>query len=175
MPRGVTGIVADPHEVANVGGIPAIEWMMRACENLPMDVWFTAPSSVPSTDMETSGATLGLDSIERLLEYPQVVGVAELMSFPGFLAASCQELKKVCLAEAARKRPDGHAPGVMGAALQAYLASGVASDHESTTLEEAKEKLASGCLICWYHKSNSSSKRSILGSRSDAFLPSHFC
>ena len=147
VPRGVTGIVADPHEVANVAGIPAIEWMMRASENLPMDVWFTAPSSVPSTHMETSGATLDLASIEKLLSYPQVVGVAELMSFPGFLAASQQELQKVCLAEAARKRPDGHAPGVTGSALQAYLAAGVASDHESTTLEEGKEKLASGCFL----------------------------
>ncbi len=147
VPRGVTGIVADPHEVANVAGFPGIEWMMRASENLPIDIWFTAPSSVPSTHMETSGAALDIAHIRKLLQLPQIVGVAELMSFPGFLAASLQEIQKVEAAEEARKRPDGHAPGVMGAALQAYLAAGVASDHESTTLEEAKEKLASGCFL----------------------------
>ena len=147
VPRGVTGIVADPHEVANVAGIPAIEWMMRASEGLPMEVWFTVPSSVPSTNMETSGAILDIKDIQLLLQHPQVVGVAELMSFPGFLAASSQELMKVVVAEESRKRPDGHAPGVMGAELQAYLAAGVASDHESTTLAEGKEKLASGCFL----------------------------
>lgn len=147
VPRGVTGIVADPHEVANVAGVPAIEWMMRASENLPMDIWFTVPSSVPSTELETSGAILHLENIERLLEHPRVVGVAELMSFPGFLAAKPQELLKVDAADKARKRPDGHAPGVTGPALQAYLAAGVASDHESTSLEEGKEKLGSGCFL----------------------------
>jgi adenine deaminase len=147
VPRGVTGIVADPHEVANVAGVPAIEWMMRASQNLPMDVWFTAPSSVPSTRMETSGATLEIEHIQQLLKHPKIVGVAELMSFPGFLAASLQEIQKVEAAEAANKRPDGHAPGVMGSDLQAYLAAGVSSDHESTTLKEALEKLASGCFV----------------------------
>jgi len=147
VPRGVTGIVADPHEVANVAGVPAIQWMIQASQRLPMDVWFTASSSVPATTMETSGASLDMDAIERLLEEPEVVGVAELMSIPDFLAANPKELAKVIAAESRRKRPDGHAPAVTGIALQAYLAAGVASDHESTTLAEGKEKLAAGCFL----------------------------
>ncbi len=147
VPRGVTGIVADPHEVANVAGVPAIEWMLKASENLPLEVWFTVSSSVPSTDLETSGAKLDLKTIELLLQHPRIVGVAELMSVPGFLNASREELSKVCLAEKAGKLPDGHAPGVMHRELQAYLAAGVASDHESTTLAEGLEKLASGCFL----------------------------
>jgi adenine deaminase len=147
VPRGVTGIVADPHEVANVAGIPAIEWMLHASENLPLEVWFTVSSSVPSTDHETSGAKLDLKTIESLLQHPRIVGVAELMSVAGFLSGNPEELSKVCLAESASKLPDGHAPGVVHRELQAYLAAGVASDHESTTLAEGREKLASGCFL----------------------------
>ncbi len=147
VPRGVTGIVADPHEVANVAGVEAIEWMLRASEHLPLEVWFTVSSSVPSTEHETSGARLDLKSIESLLEHPRIVGVAELMSVSRFLKADSEELSKVCLAEKARKRPDGHAPGIVQRELQAYLASGVASDHESTTFIEGREKLAAGCFL----------------------------
>lgn len=147
VPRGVTGVVTDPHEIANVAGVAGIEWLMQASEGLPLEVWITVPSSVPSTPLETSGAVLGLAEIERLLAHPRVVGVAELMSFPAILAADATELSKVLLAERFRKSPEGHAPTLTGPALQGYLASGIASDHESTTLEEGRAKLEAGCFL----------------------------
>jgi len=147
VPRGVTGVVCDPHEIANVAGVAGVQWLLERSRDLPMDVWVTVPSSVPSTAMETAGAALGLPEIEELLEHPQVVGVAEMMSFPAVVAGDETELGKVALAEAARKTAEGHAPALGGRALQAYLASGIGSDHESTTLEEGREKLAAGVFL----------------------------
>lgn len=147
VPRGVTGVVTDPHEIGNVAGVAGIEWLMEASEGLPLEVWITVPSSVPSTPLETSGATLGLAEIEHLLVHPRVVGVAELMSFPAILAADAEELNKVLLAERFCKSPEGHAPTLIGRPLQGYLAAGIASDHESTTLEEGRAKLEAGCFV----------------------------
>ncbi|WP_299429391.1 adenine deaminase [uncultured Meiothermus sp.] len=147
VPRGVTGVVTDPHEIGNVAGVAGIEWLMEACEGLPLEVWICVPSSVPSTPLETSGAVLGLAEIEHLLGHPRVVGVAELMSFPAILAADTSELNKVILAEHFRKSPEGHAPTLTGRLLQGYLAAGITSDHESTTLEEGRAKLEAGCFL----------------------------
>jgi adenine deaminase len=147
VPRGVTGVVCDPHEIANVAGVPGVQWLLERSRDLPLDVWVTVPSSVPSTAMETAGSALGLAEIEALLEHPQVVGVAEMMSFSAVVAGDATELGKVVLAEAAGKTAEGHAPGLRGRALQAYLASGIVSDHESTTLEEGREKLAAGVFL----------------------------
>ena len=147
LPRGVTGVVCDPHEIANVAGLAGIRWLLERSESLPLDVWVTAPSCVPSTSLETSGAVLGLPEIEELLQHPRVVGVAEIMSFPAVIAADEENLSKVLLAERYRKSPEGHAPSVSGWDLQAYLAAGIASDHESTTLAEGLEKLRSGVFL----------------------------
>ncbi len=147
VPRGVVGVVTDPHEIANVAGVAGVEWLLQASQGLPLEVWVTVPSSVPSTPLETSGAVLGLAEMERLLAHPRVVGVAELMSFPAILAGEAQELAKVRLAEHWRKTPEGHAPTLTGPPLQAYLATGIASDHESTRLEEGKAKLEAGCFL----------------------------
>lgn len=147
VPRGVTAIVADPHEIGNAAGVAGIEWMIGSSQGLPLEVWFCVPSSVPSTKLETSGACLGLGEIEHLLGHPSVVGVAELMSFPDILAASAFELEKVRLAEQYGKSPEGHAPTLMGQPLQAYLATGITSDHESTTLAEGRAKLEAGCFL----------------------------
>ncbi len=147
VPRGVTGVVCDPHEIANVAGVAGVEWLLDRSRGLPLDVWVTVPSSVPSTPLETAGAALGLAEIAALLEHPEVVGVAEMMSFPAVVAGDDAELGKVALAEAARKTAEGHAPALSGRALQAYLASGIGSDHESTTLEEGREKLAAGVFL----------------------------
>ena len=147
VPRGVTGVVCDPHEIGNVAGVPGIQWLLESSEGLLLDVWVTAPSCVPSTPLETSGATLGLAEIEALLEHPRVVGLAELMSFPAVIAGDEENLQKVLLAEARGKTLEGHAPGLTGRNLQAYLAAGLASDHEATTLEEGLEKLRAGLFL----------------------------
>ncbi len=147
VPRGVTGVVCDPHEIGNVAGVPGIRWLLESSEGLPLDVWVTAPSCVPSTPLETSGATLGLEEIEELLEHPRVVGLAELMSFPALIGGDEGVLQKVLLAEARGKTLEGHAPGLTGRDLQAYLAAGLASDHEATTLEEGLEKLRAGLFL----------------------------
>lgn len=147
LPRGVTGVVCDPHEIGNVAGIPGIEWLLESSEGLPIDVWVTVPSCVPSTLLETSGATLGLPEIEAMLRHPRVVGVAEIMSFPGVIAGETEQLQKALLVEGTGKTAEGHAPAVSGRDLQAYLASGIGSDHEATTLEEGREKLGSGVFL----------------------------
>ena len=147
VPRGVTGVVCDPHEIGNVAGVPGIHWLLESSEGLPLDVWVTAPSCVPSTPLETSGATLGLGEVEALLEHPRVVGLAELMSFPAVMAGDEETLQKVLLAEARGKTLEGHAPGLTGRDLQTYLAAGMASDHEATTFEEGLEKLRAGVFL----------------------------
>ena len=134
LPRGVVGVVTDPHEVANVAGLPGVRWWLAFADHLPFDLWATAPSCVPSTSLETAGAELGVGEIDDLLADPRVVGVAELMSFPDVVAADVGQLAKVAVADHAGMGTEGHAPGLTGAALQAYLAAGIGSDHESTTL-----------------------------------------
>ena len=147
VPRGVTGVVCDPHEIANVAGVDGIRWLLDGTDSLALDVWVTVPSCVPSTRLETSGAVLGLTEIERLLEHPRVVGVAEIMSFPDVIAGDEEHLAKALLAERTRNCAEGHAPGLSGRDLQAYLVAGIGSDHESTTLEEGAEKLSAGMFL----------------------------
>lgn len=147
LPRGVTGAVCDPHEIANVAGVPGVRWLLAGTRDLPFDVWVTVPSCVPSSALETAGAELGVGEIDDLLADPWVVGVAELMSFPDVIAGAFDQLAKVAVAEAQRKTTEGHAPGLAGRALQAYLAAGVGSDHESVTLEEGRAKLRSGAFL----------------------------
>ncbi len=147
VPRGVTGVVCDPHEIGNVAGVDGIRWFLDASEGLPLDIWVAMPSCVPSSPLETSGARLGLDEIISFMDHPRVVGVAELMDVHGVVAGRDEVLAKALLAEMYRKVCDGHAPLVRHRSLQAYLTAGVASDHESTDLEEALEKLRAGCFL----------------------------
>ena len=145
--RGVTGAVCDPHEIANVAGEAGVRWLLNATDALPFDVWGTVPSCVPSSPFETVGADFGPAEMERLLEHPRVVGVAELMSYPEVVAGDAATLAKARLGEERALPVEGHAPGLRGAALQAYLASGVTSDHEATVLEEGQDKLRSGVFL----------------------------
>jgi len=147
LPRGVTGAVCDPHEIANVAGVAGVRWLLAGSRDLPFDVWVTVPSCVPSTALETAGAELGVGEIDDLLAEAWVVGVAELMSFPDVIDGAFEQLAKVAVAEAQRKTTEGHAPGLGGRALQAYLAAGIGSDHESTALAEGREKLKAGAFL----------------------------
>ena len=145
VPHGTTAIVADLHEVANVAGLAGMREIMRQARRLPLTCFFTAPSCVPATTLESGGASISVDEIRRVLRWPNVVGVGELMDFAAVVAGDPMALAKA--QAAGRLALDGHAPGLCGKALNAYLAAGVGSDHESTELEEGREKLRRGAHL----------------------------
>ncbi len=145
--RGTCAVVADPHEIANVLGMAGIDYMLQAGRDLPVAIYFMMPSCVPATHLETSGARLTARDIERALaDHPgRILGLAEMMNVPGVLHRDPGVLAKL---RAAAGRPvDGHAPGLTGRPLNAYVAAGPGSDHESTTLEEGLEKLRLGMFL----------------------------
>lgn len=145
VPHGTGAIVTDPHELANIAGLPALEAMREAARGLPLGVYFTVPSCVPASPWESPGAVFGPAEISAMLRWPETAGLGELMSYPDVLAGDDDIAAK--LHASAGSRRDGHAPGVRGAALQAYAGSGVSSDHESTALEEARDKLRAGQMV----------------------------
>jgi len=147
VPHGTAAILADPHEIANVLGIPGVEMMLAASENLPLDVFFMAPSCVPATSWEDAGAVLDADAVERLLQLPRVLGLAEVMDFPAVLDGREPVLAKVLAARRRGAPIDGHAPGLRGQSLVAYVAAGIRADHESTQIDEARQKAALGMMV----------------------------
>jgi len=145
LPHGTTTVVSDPHEIANVLGVEGVRWMLAASEGLDLSVLMMAPACVPASPLETAGARLEASDLVALAAHPRVLGLAEMMNYPGVLAGDPVELAKLM---AFSGRPiDGHAPGVLGADLQAYLAGGVISDHECLTATEATEKVANGMMV----------------------------
>ena len=160
LPRGTTTVVCDPHEIANVHGLEGIRYMLDASDGLDLTVYVMASSCVPATHMSTSGASLGAGDLSELLGHPRVLGLAEVMNFPGVIAGDPGVLAKI---EAFRGRPvDGHAPGLGGKALCAYVAGGPSSDHESTTAEEALEKLRRGMFVFFREATNARNLRDLL-------------
>ena len=147
LPHGTTTVVTDPHEIANVMGTEGIEYMLQATENLPVDVRFMLPSCVPATPMDESGANLDYHTIDSFYDHPRVQGLAEMMDFGGVIAGNSQVVEKIVAAQAHHKKIDGHAPGLTGNDLNAYIAAGVYSDHECSTLEDALAKLERGQYI----------------------------
>jgi adenine deaminase len=145
VPRGVTTVVADPHEIANVCGAAGVRYMADASKGLPLRVVLMAPSCVPATPMATAGAALSADDLKKLLDDGVVHGLAEVMNFPGAISGDASVRAKI---DAFTGRPiDGHAPGMKGKALNAYAAAGIGSDHECVTVEEAIERLARGMYL----------------------------
>ncbi len=147
LPRGTTTVVADPHEIANVLGLDGIQFMLDSSADLALNVFFMMSSCVPATDMETAGASLGPEEIRRMLKHDRVLGLAEMMNYPGVIFRDPMVLSKIESCRKARKPIDGHAPGLTGRDLNAYLTAGISSDHECTTVEEAREKLRGGMHI----------------------------
>jgi len=145
VPRGTLAVVTDLHEIANVCGLEGIEFVRAWAERLPLDILLMAPSCVPATALETSGARIGVAEVRRLLSYPDVIGLGEVMNFPGVLGGDKEVLGKI--SAAAGRTIDGHAPGLHGKELNAYAAAGIRSDHESTTFEEGKERLERGMYL----------------------------
>lgn len=145
LPHGTTTMVADPHEIANVAGIAGVQFMLESSEDIGLEVFYMAPSCVPATHLETAGAELSANDIEKLAQHPRVLGLAEVMNFPGVIMGDEAILDK--LERFRDKTIDGHSPGLSGAQLDAYLCGGIGSDHECTRLEEAREKLGKGMHI----------------------------
>jgi adenine deaminase len=145
VPHGTSAIVTDLHEIANVSGLEGIRYVLDCARRLPFDIFLMAPSCVPATHLETPGATIGPEDIRRILRWRGCIGLGEVMNYPGVLAGDAGMLKKI---ESARgKVIDGHAPGVRGKDLNAYIGTGIRSDHESVTLAEAEEKLRRGIHV----------------------------
>ncbi|MFH2069632.1 MAG: adenine deaminase [Elusimicrobiota bacterium] len=143
--KGVTSVITDAHEIANVLGIDGIKYMLEASKNQPLNVFFMLPSCVPASNMETAGAHLTGFDLYPFLKEKWVVGLGEVMNFPGVISADEDLLNKIKIA--AGKRIDGHSPGLTGKTLSCYITSGITSDHESTTVQEAKEKLKKGMFV----------------------------
>ncbi|SMQ65060.1 Adenine deaminase [Bacillus sp. OV166] len=147
LPHGVTTIIADPHEIANVLGTEGIQYMLDSSEDLPFDFFFMLPSCVPATEFENSGATLNAKDLKPFYQQPRVLGLAEVMNFPAVYKAEDDMLEKILTAKQSGKKIDGHAAGLSANDLNVYLAAGIRTDHESTTAEEAKERLRRGMYL----------------------------
>ena len=145
--HGTTAVVCDPHEIANVSGIPGIEFMIENAKTVPFNFYFAAPSCVPATSFETSGAILNSDDIEYLLKKDEIVALAEMMNFPGVINGDEEVLRKLELARKYKKPIDGHAPLVSGRDLDKYLEQYIITDHECSNFQEAIEKKQKGMKI----------------------------
>ncbi|HEY3861835.1 MAG TPA: adenine deaminase [Verrucomicrobiae bacterium] len=145
VPHGTGAVVIDPHEYANVLGLDGIRYVLESSKNLPLDFFIMLPSCVPATPLETAGARITADDLALMIADERIAGVAELMNYPGVYLGLKSELDKIAVGKG--KAIDGHAPGLRGKNLNAYALAGVRSDHESTELEEAREKLRLGLHI----------------------------
>jgi adenine deaminase len=145
LPLGTTAVVADPHEIANVLGTDGVHWLADLCHDLPLDVFFMASSCVPASAFESPRRPLLPGDLEGLLHRRRVLGLAEMMNFPGVVSGSESELEKLALPGATHV--DGHAPSVLGKELNAYAAAGIRSDHEMSTIEEGRERLRAGMWV----------------------------
>ncbi|HBC79148.1 MAG TPA: adenine deaminase [Bacteroidales bacterium] len=145
--RGTTAVVSDPHEIANVLGIPGVKYMIDDAARVPVKFFFGAPSCVPATSFESSGAIISSDGIRQILENPEIKYLAEMMNFPGVIYNDSEVWKKIEIAHKLNKPIDGHAPGLSGDQLRKYVSAGITTDHECSTIEEAREKIALGMKI----------------------------
>jgi len=145
IPRGTSSLVTDLHEITNVSGLKGIKFVMDWAQKLPLDMFFAVPSCVPATHMETSGAEIDAQDIKQILKMKNFIGLGEMMNFPGVISGDKEVLKKIAAAQG--KVISGHAPSVTNKQLNAYLAAGIYSDHESTTAEEGREKLRKGMYL----------------------------
>ncbi len=143
LPFGTTAVVADPHEIANVLGTDGVHWLIDVCDDIPLDVYFMASSCVPASRFESPRRELNRGDLDALLRRRRVIGLAEMMNFPGVVSGAASELAKLELAQ----HVDGHAPGVLGRSLNAYAGAGIGSDHEAYTAEEGRERLRAGMWL----------------------------
>lgn len=163
IPHGTTTVIADPHEIANVKGSEGIKFMMRSAKNLPMNIYFMIPSCVPATSFEHSGAILDAAAIDSLMDEENVLGLGELMDYPSVISANKDIIDKIFTANNRNKLIDGHGPMLEGKALNAYAAAGVRTDHESSTVDEMRERLRAGMYILMREGSAAHDLKALLG------------
>ena len=147
VPHGTTTVITDPHEITNVMDTAGIDYMLHATEDLPVDVRFMIPSCVPASPLDESGADLDYKDVDSFFDHPRVLGLAEMMNFPGIINADSHAVAKIVASQAHHKKIDGHAPGLKGKDLNAYISAGVYSDHECADLDDALLKLRLGQFI----------------------------
>ena len=147
LPRGTTTIIADPHEIANVLGLDGIHYMLDASAVLPLSILFMLPSCVPATPFENSGAILKAADLAAFMDHDQVLGLGEMMNVPGVITAQADVLAKLELARSRRKIMDGHSPGLSGKELNTYIAAGIRTDHECTTVQEMHDRISRGMYV----------------------------
>ena len=147
VPRGVTSIIADPHEIANVKGIEGIEYMLEESENIPLDVYMMLPSCVPATPFESAGAVLEAKELAKIIDKEGILGMGEMMDYVGVINGDEKVLEKIELAKEKGKIIDGHGPMITGRELNAYVAAGIRTEHECSTVKEMVERLRLGMYI----------------------------
>ncbi len=145
--HGTVATISDPHEIANVLGVEGVRFMLEDAEGTPMKILFGAPSCVPATDFETTGAALDAEAVAALLDDPRIGYLSEVMNFPGVLMGDREVIAKLNAAKVRNKPIDGHAPGLRGDQAAAYVRAGISTDHECFTKDEALDKLAAGAVI----------------------------
>lgn len=147
IPKGTTTVIADSHEIANVKGIKGIHFMIKDSRKVPLKTHFMIPSCVPATFFEDSGAKITPANIKKLLKKKEVLGLGEMMNFPGVVKCDSSVLEKICLTQKAKKIADGHAPALSDYELNAYCAAGIKTDHECSTVSEVQERLEKGMYV----------------------------
>ncbi len=160
LSHGTTTVVADPHEIGNVHGIAGVDFMLKVSDGLGLDFFFMMPSCVPATHLETSGAVISAADMAGLKDHARILGLAEVMNFPGVLAGESQLLEKIDLFS--NRIIDGHCPSLTGRDLQAYMTAGIRSDHEAFAPEEALEKLSHGMMVMIREGSTAKSLEALL-------------
>jgi adenine deaminase len=161
LPCGTTAVIADPHEIANVMGADGIQYMLDASYNLPVDIYYMAPSCVPATAFETAGATLDAAALKKFINHPRVLGLGEVMNYPGVISGDDSVLDKIIAFS--DRNIDGHAPLVSGMDLNAYAVTGISSDHECSMMKEAREQVSTGMHLMIREGTQAKNMRELTG------------
>lgn len=173
IPFGTTTVIADPHEIANVSGLKGLDYMLRESDNLPLNIYFMLPSCVPAVSFENNGATLKARDLKKYIDHPLVLGLGEMMNYPGVLSGDQEVLAKINLAS--HKVIDGHSPGLTGKDLMAYRVAGIDTDHECRTAQEAIERLEMGMYVQIREASAAKNLEAILTGLLDKNIPLSNC
>jgi adenine deaminase len=173
--HGTVATVSDPHEIANVLGVPGVQYMIDNGKKVPLKFHFGAPSCVPATSFETAGAVIGADGIKQLMASPDIFYLAEMMNYPGVIFDDAEVLQKIENAKLSGKPIDGHAPGLRGDQLKKYISAGISTDHECFTADEAAEKLSLGMKVIIREGSAAKNFDALIGLLENNFENMMFC